>query len=306
MNIRIYIRFVLCFTVLIFVFCSCIKNIENQSNDETINLSDCNTEAVSSSAEDTFPDNITENSQYNTEYNTEAVTSESSHNSDTEPTVTDISLQYPAAIMYHLILDEPYSSETELFVKPEVFDETLRLLSKDGYNYLFADEYFKGNGSKSVVLTFDDGYEDNYTNMFPILKKYSAKATVFLITDLIGSAGYLTEDQIREMSESGLVRFGSHTKTHCSMIEISEDSVRAELSKSKRIIEDLTGCQCSTLAYPGGKYNSSIMKIASDYYEFAYTTKSPNSVHEYTKMNIPRHYGARSLGAGRLLEIIKR
>lgn len=211
---------------------------------------------------------------------------------------------YPAAIMYHLIIEEPYNSETDLFVRPESFAETLAALNSHHYVYLFANEYAK-NDKKSVVLTFDDGYEDNYTNMFPILREYGAKATIFLIADKIGTEGYLTEAQIREMADSGLVRFGSHTKTHRNLTELNEQDLRHEFSESQKIIEKLTGQFCDSIAYPGGYYNSAVMKIASEYYDFAYTTKSPNSVFEYSEMNIPRHYGARSLSAESLLEIIE-
>lgn len=211
---------------------------------------------------------------------------------------------YPAAIMYHLILDEPYNSETDLFVKPESFAKTLDVLDAHDYIYLFADEYAK-NDNKSVALTFDDGYEDNYTNMFPILKEHGAKATIFLIADDIGTEGYLSEAQIREMADSGLVKFGSHTKTHRNLTELNEQELRYEFSESQKTIEKISGQLCDAIAYPGGHYNSEVMKIAAEYYNFAYTTKSPNSVFEYSEMNIPRHYGARSLGAEGLLEIIE-
>ena len=211
---------------------------------------------------------------------------------------------YPAAIMYHLILDEPYNSETDLFVKPESFAKTLDVLDAHDYIYLFADDYAK-NDKKSVALTFDDGYEDNYTNMFPILKEHGAKATIFLIADNIGTEGYLSEAQIREMAESGLVKFGSHTKTHRKLTELDEQELRYEFSESQKTIEKISGQLCDSLAYPEGQYNSEVMRIAAEYYDFAYTTKSPNSVFEYSEMNIPRHYGARSLGAEGLLEIIE-
>ena len=211
---------------------------------------------------------------------------------------------YPAAIMYHLILDEPYGSETDLFVKPESFAKTLDVLDAHDYIYLFADEYAK-NDKKSVALTFDDGYEDNYTNMFPILKEHCAKATIFLIADNIGTEGYLSEAQIREMADSGLVKFGSHTKTHRNLTELNEQELRYEFSESQKTIEKISGQLCDSVAYPGGQHNSEVMKIAAEYYNFAYTTKSPNSVFEYSEMNIPRHYGARSLGAEGLLEIIE-
>ena len=72
------------------------------------------------------------------------------------------------------------------------------------------------------ALTLDDGYEDNYTNLFPLLKKYQAKATISVVTGSIGQPGILTADQIREMSDSGLVEFASHTVTHPHLTSLDD------------------------------------------------------------------------------------
>ena len=75
---------------------------------------------------------------------------------------------------------------------------------------------------KPVIITFDDGYADNYENAYPILKKYGFKATIFLIYDFTNTyPNYLTWDQIAEMKESGLIRFESHTMTHANLAELT-------------------------------------------------------------------------------------
>ena len=189
-----------------------------------------------------------------------------------EPQVPAGSL-YPTVLTYHLIYDEPFTEYTNLFVRTADFEDQLRAMTDAGYTFLFADS-FGGCATKSVILTFDDGYEDNYTNMFPLLKKYGARATVFMITDKIDMPGYLTSDQIREMADSGLVRFGSHTVSHSDLRSLGGDRLRRELSDSKQIIENLTGQEVRCVCYPAGGYSAAALAEAANYYSFGFTTHS--------------------------------
>ncbi len=197
--------------------------------------------------------------------------------------------------MYHLILDDVYSVYEALFVRPSEFEEHLTVLDELGYEYLFAEEW-RMTDKPSVIITLDDGYEDNYTNMFPILKAHGAKATVFLVTDLIDTAGYLTRDQIKEMSASGLVSFQCHTAHHRDLSYQSADELRADFTESVEIIQSLTGKSVRALAYPAGSYNDTVLSVVPEFFDFAYTTKSPNSITEYTPHTVPRHYIARGYG----------
>ena len=119
----------------------------------------------------------------------------------------------PVVLMYHLVEETPFTEHEELFVRPEDFEAQLRALSEAGYAFLFADEYGPTD-TPSVILTFDDGYADNYTIALPLLQKYGAKATVFVAANLVGQAHYLTEAQVRALADSGCVRIGSHTMNH--------------------------------------------------------------------------------------------
>ncbi len=201
----------------------------------------------------------------------------------------------PEALMYHLILEDVYSVYEALFVRPTEFEAHLTVLDELGYEYLFAEEW-RVTETPSVIITLDDGYEDNYTNMFPILKAHGAKATVFLVTDLIDTDGYLTREQIKEMSDSGLVSFQCHTARHVDLSHLSAEDVRGEFTESVGIIEEITGKPVRALAYPAGSYNDTVLQIVPEFFDFAYTTKSPNSTPEYTSYTVPRHYIARGYG----------
>lgn len=194
----------------------------------------------------------------------------------------------PLTFMYHLILEEPYSQYEGLFVRPSEFRAHLGVLNSLGYRYAFADEYVEQAEYPTAILTFDDGYEDNYTEMFPLLKEANAKATIFLAKTLVGKPGYLTEAQIKEMAASGLVRFESHTVSHVEIGNQSAEFIEREMTQSIEYIEGLTGCPVRALAYPAGSFSEATMTEVGKYVDFAYTTEPPSRASVDSVLAIPR------------------
>ena len=139
--------------------------------------------------------------------------------------------------------------------------------------------------------------------MFPLLKKYGARATVFMITDKIDKPGYLTSDQIREMADSGLVRFGSHTVSHSDLRSLGGDRLRRELSDSKQIIENLTGQEVNCVCYPAGGYSAAALAEAANYYSFGFTTRSGKYSGE-SALEIPRIAVRRGVNGQSLLWLL--
>lgn len=202
--------------------------------------------------------------------------------------------QAPRVLMYHLVRDDTYGPFGGLFVRVADMEQQLQILQELGCTYLFADEY-QNTAGRSVMLTFDDGYDDNYTNLFPLLIKYDARATIFLVTDLIGTPGYLTVEQIREMADSGYVRFGSHTLSHSLLATLSEEAVRRELEESQKIISQWVGSPVRSLAYPSGSYNALTLSCVMEYYDYCYTVNTPIPGQTVSPDRIPRYYIARDL-----------
>ena len=160
------------------------------------------------------------------------------------------------------------------------FDTQMKFLADSGCITITPEELYAGlNGEielppKPVLITFDDGYIDNYNNAFPILKKYGLRATIFVIPSFTSVyPNYLTWEQLKEMEENGIT-IQSHTLTHPKLEELPDDEIRNELINSKSMLEENLGHPVEFLAYPTGTYNLHIAGIAQDVgYKGAFTIK---------------------------------
>jgi peptidoglycan/xylan/chitin deacetylase (PgdA/CDA1 family) len=172
-------------------------------------------------------------------------------------------------LMYHSINFDPKNPQNILRVPKDKFAAEMKWLHDNEYTTLSLDELYnavsnnKPVAEKSVVLTFDDGYGDNYDNALPVIKQYGFKATVFMISSKVGDSknGYLTAAQIKEMDKNGM-HIECHTVHHPDLSTLSYNQQYNELSKSKADLEALLGRPVDYIAYPSGKYNSSSIKAA--------------------------------------------
>ena len=170
-----------------------------------------------------------------------------------------------------------------LAIDPEDFDWQMKYLVDHGYHTISIDElydFLAGQGTlpdRPVLITFDDGYVDNYTNAYPILKKYNLKATIFIVTGFVSKRrGYLTWDQLREMEKNGIMA-QSHTVTHAPLPELSDERIREELVESKRQAETELGHPVEFIAYPTGVHDLHIVGIAKEAgYKGGFTVKYGN------------------------------
>jgi len=143
---------------------------------------------------------------------------------------------------------------------------------------------------RAILITFDDGAVDFYTNAFPLLQEYNVPAVMHLQSH-VRSAAWLSEAQIRGMANSGLVEFGSHTKYHQYLTRVSEAEAREELEGSKKKIEDVLGDEnaITSLAYPFGLYNDAVKQWASDAgYQMAFTIDGGATQHSDDLMALTR------------------
>lgn len=182
-------------------------------------------------------------------------------------------------MMYHLIDDN--DGMTKMSVKPKSFARQMEFLQKNNYNVTGLGKvarYIEKKEKaplKTVAVTFDDGFENNYTNAFPALKKYNIPATIFVIVDRIGKPGYVGWKELKEMADSGLVTIGSHTMSHQFLTSLDAEGLKRELNGSKEILERALGRKVEYLCYPMGRHNDLVKRIAKEAgYVCAVTTGS--------------------------------
>lgn len=182
-------------------------------------------------------------------------------------------------LMYHSVYPGAVYAN-RLSVSTLTFERQMRFLSQHRYNILpleaVADIIRDGKRppDKTVAVTFDDGYKDNYSHAFPILKKYRIPATVFVIIDEIGRPDRLSWEEIREMQDSGLVFFASHCLGPEPLVNIqSREEIKRQISESRRVLEEKLGRRVAGFSYPEGRFNPEIRQMVIDAgYGFAVAT----------------------------------
>lgn len=154
-----------------------------------------------------------------------------------------------------------------LSVSPEQFDRQMAYLAQQGYHTISPDQlmahlnYGRRLPDKPILITFDDGYLDNYVYAYPIMKKYGFTGIIFIITNLVGhDSRYLNWPQIREMKNNGFL-FGSHTLSHAALTKVSDEQLWRELIESRQQIKKHLGQYPKYFAYPTGAYNRKVEKM---------------------------------------------
>jgi len=167
-------------------------------------------------------------------------------------------------LLYHSI-----SNTGNLYsVKKNEFVKQMEFLQKNDYKSISLNTFVRKNKlpenlpTKSVIITFDDGYEDNFTTAMPILKKYDFTATFFVTTNFINNKkGMLSSNQISQLANNGMY-IGSHSHNHIFLNNVNQKQLFVELTQSKIILEDITKQPVNHLSLPGGRYNKNVLEAA--------------------------------------------
>ena len=211
-------------------------------------------------------------------------------------------------MMYHMISKQlPKTKKSGLRVSPEMFERHLKYFSDNNWSFIKMSELLEHDTQEKVVaITFDDGYEDNYTEAFPLLKKYNACATLYLVIDRhqndwsakknpkhnkgdLAKKSKLSDEQVQEMVTSGIFELGGHTYSHPFLPNLSAEDKKHETISSKSFLETKFNTNISSFAYPFGIYSSADVDIikASNFIS-AVTTKegvaSSDSIYELKRI----------------------
>ena len=177
-------------------------------------------------------------------------------------------------LLYHNFVTTVPDSDPDNFNyinTPESFEENIKALLDNGYTIISMKELEEANigkkelPKKPIIITFDDGYYSNYEYIYPILKKYNVKVSIFIITDKIGQEidgiKYLGWDDCLEMQSSGLVEIFSHSKKHVFYDKLPVRELRDDVKESYDLIEKHLGKQdLKVFAYPYGAYTKETVK----------------------------------------------
>ncbi len=196
-----------------------------------------------------------------------------------------MSLKGLPILTYHSLDD----SGSVISTSPATFETQMKYLAQSGYQSLSLSEATvfirerKPFPEKAFVMTFDDGYQNNYKVAFPAMKEFGFKATIFLISaycekswsgDLSSfeARPMLSWSEIKEMHRYG-IEFGAHTSTHPDLTRIPIDQAEREMAESKMAIQDRLGAQVTSFAYPFGRLNATVREIARGQFRAACSTR---------------------------------
>ena len=189
-------------------------------------------------------------------------------------------------LMYHRVADKPLlNSSHGIWVTAKQFDRQLHTLCRRGFETITFRDYFrfmKGEAPlprRPIILTFDDGYEDNYTVALPLLQKHGCRCVVFAVSDTHRRTNFwdsgepestlLSPPQMLELHRFGN-EIGSHTITHPRLPELPAEEIRREMRESKHSLEQILGSEVISFAYPYGSLHASIKPLVGEAgYRFA-------------------------------------
>lgn len=178
-------------------------------------------------------------------------------------------------LMYHSL-----SEGNSLKIPTTEFKQHMEWLKQEGYYSLTPEEAYqvlslnKQPSEKIVWITFDDGYLNNYTDGYPILKELNLKATINYITSKEGADSVFNLDQMKEMKDSGIVSIQSHTVNHLEVNDMPSDQQTSEMVDSKKYLDMALSQDTIELCYPAGRYNEDNFLTAEQAgYKMALTTE---------------------------------
>jgi len=166
-------------------------------------------------------------------------------------------------LVYHyveFVKDHGDTVRKSLNIIPPIFELQIKTLKDAEYTFIMSADlglYLDGKKplpQKPVILTFDDGYEDFYTDVYPILKKHNIVATAYIISGVLGRKNYMNSAQLKEIALSGLVEIGAHSVHHPNLKALPTELSEKEILESKEMLEKELGIKVVSFAYPYGGY----------------------------------------------------
>jgi len=187
------------------------------------------------------------------------------------PTITLVTVEagevvVPILLYYHV---DAHQTDSRFYVSPDDFKSQMQYLHDQDYTAITITDLILVliNGgqlpAKPVVITFDGGNENTYTNAFPVMQKYGFVGVAYIVANRLYSDGFMNPDQLSELVDAGW-QIGSQGMTHQDLTQAHEQA-RAELLQSRLDLESQLGVRVTTFAYPFGLMDAYVASKAEEY-----------------------------------------
>ena len=168
-------------------------------------------------------------------------------------------------LAYHSL--NPRKFPNKLAISAALFRKQMLYLKQKGFEVIGLEACAKsgwkeGLLERKVAITFDDGYVDNYTEAFPILRELGFAAAFFVTPEDIGKEGFMTWEMLREMAKAPGITIGSHAMRHQPLSDIPETEAWTSLVASKKVLEEKLGIEINAISYPSGSFNDKVLEMA--------------------------------------------
>lgn len=184
----------------------------------------------------------------------------------------EISIRVPI-LLYHYVeyvRDKGDTIRKSLDIVPYTLKSQIETLKNAGYTFITPTDISDSLNNKKklpekiVVLTFDDGYKDFYTDVFPILKEEQVRATAYIVPDFLNRPNFMFTYQLQEVAKSPFVEIGAHTMDHVWLKGINKKTAEFEIERSRTELQKLTGLPINSFAYPYGAFDQQAIQIVKD------------------------------------------
>ena len=192
--------------------------------------------------------------------------------------------------MYHRFDENKYPSTS---IKLDDFKAHINLIENSEFEFIshgqFEDSIKKNNLDKKILLTIDDGFYSFYKNAWPILKEKKIPFIIFINTKTVGSNGYMSWSQIKEISQFNFVHIGNHSHSHAYLVDKNDEEIKKDLQTSIKIFKEKLNHETNFFAYPFGEYKNSYKKIVQNLgFQYAFGQHSGVMDKTKDKFELPR------------------
>ncbi len=195
-----------------------------------------------------------------------------------------------SVLVYHTISAPADPLPGDIDISPERFERQLRWLEHWRRVARLSETLHAPESDRLTAITFDDGYLDNLTVALPLLEKYQLPITLFVTAGFLGREGFLSPDELREISKHPLVTIGAHGLWHRHFTRLKAEEARFELTESRRLLSSITGRRVDLMAWPFGECDERLEQLSKEcgYHASWSVWKGGNRMHSRWRVPLGR------------------